>query len=206
MDGSNQFALTLEDIQEVSAELQGKYSAEVIHLVHVGILLAPRLISLEIVPGPANVDFMDPDFRISSLHVLTTMRMVGLSKYGLMYFSLLENGGLKTWEDLCKIIRTFQRLYTKKEKKGEKLTSLWVAHFVELNCYDGEMKLFESAPLFSDTSYEEIEFCEDMMAEAFSVNMVTPNLGLGDVIKRLLRALDREKGDTTDEDDVAPEE
>jgi hypothetical protein len=195
-----EFALSDEEIEHVSSLLEDQYCPEAILWIHQGMLIAPRLISIEVLPGPEVVSLLDPDFRINSVHVATSMRILGLSKYGALYFMLLKKYELKDFQDVNLIVTAMQYAYEKLEKPS---AGLWVSTMVDLQ--KSLSYVFKEEPVFSKDIGTEIDFCDEVLKKAFNVNDLSTQRKAEEGIQGFLKKLGEimEEDDTTDEDDVA---
>jgi len=134
MQEETEFVLSEEELELISELLDDQYSFDAIALVHQGILVAPRLIAMGVFPGVKDAGLLGSDFYLSSFHVISAMRMIGLSKFGIMYFHLVRHYKLHCWEDVGLVIAAIQHHYDVSEKNS---SALWIASLVDLKqCTD----------------------------------------------------------------------
>ena len=162
MNDLESFLLSDEETDEIFHLLEGEYSKEIIDLVHSALLISPRLIALGAFPYSGEIDLADPSFEIDTFHVAISLRIVGLSKYGLLYQDLLEKSGINGWTDICTVLCAIHRLYEKSliESDVDFPSALWISKFVKLKEYQSTFEIFQSDPLFSSDSFDEVEFCD----------------------------------------------
>ena len=160
-----EFALKKEELEFISKVLDDRYPLDAISWIHQGMLVSPRLISIGVLSGPDNVNLLDPDFRISTIHVATTMRILGMSKYGLLYFTVFDQLNIKGWEDVNYIILAMQTVY---KKTNQKVPALWLSSIVDLK--ESNERVFLEDPFLKDTIPDEIDFCDVILQRAFDIS------------------------------------
>lgn len=159
----NQFAISPKEITEIYNLTNGQYHPEIIELIHSGLTLSPLFISLKVLPGENDLNILNPNFRINTIHVGISMRILGLSKYGLLFFSLLKKYNINNWDDINIILMYMQDIYQKDEEKSP---SLWLSSLVDLK--ESDNSIFENKPLLKSSMSEEVDFCDTIIHKAFS--------------------------------------
>jgi len=199
MRENKEFVLSDEELVYISGALDNQYSFDAISWVHQGILVAPRLISMDVLPGSKSAGLLDPDFNMTSLHVVSAIRMMGLSKFGMMYFYLTHHYKLYGWEDVGLIIAAIKYHHDLFEENS---SALWVASLVDLKaCPDS---FFSDAPIFAKTLTDEIDLCDNIMLEAFDILEPEKDMTLKMGIEKFIDAMDKivkqsqENGDVED--------
>lgn len=189
MDLAQQFLLTNEEVVWISKLLGDRYSESVICMVHTGMLFAPRLISMDIIPGPENVDLLDPDFRLDSFHIAATTRILGIAKFGMLFFSITEAGNYRGWDDVNAILSAFQQVHAELEEEELHSAAVWLSTFVDLKVSTDD-QVFKLEPIVCEEMWEEMELCETVMLEAADMSsLVTPKHDIKSGLMKLLGSI-----------------
>jgi len=200
MKANFEFALGNAELKYISSLLEDLYPLDALLWVHQGILVAPRLISIGALSSFKEVNLLDPSFRINSIQVASTMRMLGLASYGVLYFALLKRFNIARWEDINLIITAIQYADKKTDSKSR---ALWISSIVELN--DGNELMFSNRPMFADSISEEVDYCDEVLMKTFQLlddGDVKNKSGLEKFLDALKSALNEEEDvtDFTDDD------
>jgi len=157
------FILSKDEAEFICNSLKNRYGKDAISLVHAGMILAPRFIKAEVMPGPKE-NLMDPNFRMQTIHVATSLRIFGLHKFGQMYFFLIEHLGINNAEAINEIIIAFRIAYKASEKKS---LSLWASSLIETTKLSD--KVFSKEPVFEKDNHidDEIDYYDEVMKEIF---------------------------------------
>ena len=159
----NQFAISPNKINELYNLTKKQYHPEIIALIHSGIILSPLFISLKILPQENDLNILNPNFRINTIHVGISMRILGLSKYGLLFFQMLEKYNVKNWDDINIILIHMQDMYKKDKRKSP---SLWMSSLVDLK--ESDNSIFKNKPLLKNLMSEEVDFCDEIIHKIFA--------------------------------------
>jgi hypothetical protein len=161
------FVLSKEELDDLFDLLDGKYSKQAIVSVHAALLLTPRLVGLGVIPIDGPVNLMDPSFKMEIFHICAALRLISMSKYGLMHNEVNTLQGLKGWIDIRMIVRAMQLAYEKNEILDKTSASLWLANFVDLKFYRGRCVWLDKEEMFSTDTWTEVEFSDMVMDFAF---------------------------------------
>lgn len=162
---TNDFALSIEEMEILSERLKDRYCLNSILNVHSGMLIAPRLISMKILPAITTIDFMDPDFRMDTHLIACSMRIFGLSSFGMLHFLLIDRWNVNSHRDIGNIISAMKQLY---DDSSHPSGALWVSTLVDLS--EGKNRVFLPDPLLKDDIFEEMSYSEWAMDEAFDMH------------------------------------
>lgn len=158
------FLLSNKDIEYTSKLLQDQFPYEGILSVHEGILFSPRFIMLNALPeADVPVNLADPKFRINTVHVVSAMRILGISKFGFLFFPLLKQWNINNWDAVNVIISALQFVY----KDSEYSPGLWISTIVDLK--ESHDSIFDNSPILSSTISEEENLCEEIVDKSLSV-------------------------------------
>lgn len=196
MFNANDFVLSEDEAEYISNLLDNKYDMNGILTVHVGMIIAPRLIKNNIIPGPEK-DILDADFLMHTIHVATAMRIFGLNKYGLFYFYMIEKWGINNYKAVNAIIVATRIAY---KDSGERSLSLWSSSIIETGKISN--KIFSKNFLFKSKNdiYDEMEYYDEAMKKVFiddyikSQNNKALMLGLGNLLGNFTNILNNKIG------------
>jgi hypothetical protein len=165
----NEFTLSPEELTRVIDALGNSYHPEAVTLVHTSLLISPRLIYIDIIPGPQDIDLIDPNFKMQTSHILATMRIVMLSEYGSMAFDLMKKWGLYGHQDVNTIIEKLQEMDENNDKTSP---ALWASSLVETSiASDG---IFQEKSFLEEGIMYEIHLAETALQKAMSVEKMNP--------------------------------
>ena len=160
---ANDFILSEDEVEYISNLLNDEFDLNAILLVHIGMVVAPRLIKNNIIPGP-DQNILDPDFLMQTIHVATAMRIFGLNKYGYFYFYMIDKWKLNNCEAINKIIVAIRIAY---KDSGERSLSLWPSSIIN-TCKISD-KVFSREPIFEKDKCinDEIDYYDKITKEIF---------------------------------------
>jgi len=158
-DQYTQFHLRKDEVECVKEFLDGEYNQDAILLAHSATLLVPSLIGYGLFKNNESIKSV---FEFSSKEVAVGCRLMSLDLYGMMHGIVLKSWGLRTYNDLNKILLSIEIL----DKSESTIIARKVSHCSFKEDFFGIDPVFDLDPL------REIEIAGDVLINAYRISKI----------------------------------